>query len=601
MRLIAESSRLPPGRSGPRFVDANVFVDEGYRSERALAITRVLLSLLVVTAAFSDPAFASGPPSLLRPLLTANILIALAALVVVSRRPARWDLMIAVVHAVDVSIAAAVMLFTHSAAPLWLFAGFVMLAAAHRWGLRAAIVTALLLLFPLVVRLVLVTITPASVASVWPTDPGGWRVLIGWPAFLVTTGMLLASVVQVERQLRSEARALGEIVSGVQLRAGLKKTIATVVDGVMRLAHAKRAVLVVRETGTGRVYLCECSDSSAAPLRVSQIDASRLADYMLAGEAAAWYAERRAGRNGRLDAVAVDWTGSRSDDAPRSFPEPFLAAVGSFRRLMSLAFDVSGDFTGRLLLVDPQVDGDPEAALAFGLRIVGQLGPAVHNVYLLHRLRSRSAASERRRLARELHDGIIQGVLAVEIELHALSASAAQTSESLANELKELGSRLREEAATLRTMMQPWTRLEVAPDQLMKTIADAVDRFQRDTGITARFVTTVGRLDLSPRDCHEVSRVVQEALMNVRKHSGARNVVVRLTASDGAWHLSIEDDGRGFPKAPLRRVDLQQAHPTLWAIRERLGVLGGELTLESQPGRGARIEMDFPLPHHVSH
>jgi signal transduction histidine kinase len=602
MRSIAESSRFLPWRSGPRYAVVS-FGDEGYRSERALAITRVLLSLLVATAAFADPAFESGPSSLMRPLLAANMLIAAAILVIVSRRPSRWDLMIAVVHGIDLAIAATVMLFTHSASPIWLFAGFVLVAAAHRWGLRGAILTASAVIAPLVARFVLVTVTPASVASVWPTDPGGWRTLIGGPAFFVTTAMLLAYVVQVDRQLRAEAHAVGDIVSGVQLRRGFKQTIATVLQRVMRLAHAQRAVLVVREMSTGRAYLCECggTDSSGAPLRVSPIDASRLGDYMFAADVAAWYAERRPGRGGRVGAVALDWSGSRSDDAPRSFPEPFLAAVGSFRRLMAVAFDVSGDFSGRLFLVDPQVDGDPEAALAFSQRIVGQLGPAIHNVYLLHRLRSRSAASERRRLARELHDGIIQGVLAVEIQLHALSASAAETSESLANELKELGARLREEAAGLRVMMQPWTRLEVAPDQLMNTIASAVDRFQQDTGITARFVTTVGRLDLSPSECHEVARVVQEALMNVRKHSGARNVIVRLTSADGAWRLSIEDDGRGFPQEPLRRVDLRQAHPALWAIRERLGVLGGELTLESQPGRGARIEMDFPLPHHVSH
>jgi signal transduction histidine kinase len=417
------------------------------------------------------------------------------------------------------------------------------------------------------------------------------------------TGMLLAYVVQVEKQFRAEAHAVGDIMSAVQLRTGLKKTITTVLDGVAQLARADRALMVVHELNTGRAFLWECrrpAGSPGAAVRVSPIDADDLDDFLFDADTAAWYAERRSGRGGRIDAIALDLDGSRAPDAPRSFPEPLLEALGTFRRVMALGFDVGGDFKGRVFLVDPEVDGNPEAALAFGQRVVGQLGPAVHNVYLLHRLRSRSAASERARLARELHDGIIQGVLAVEIQLHALSAAAAETSQPLANELKELGARLREEAATLRAMMQPWSRLEVPPGQLVKTLADGVERFQRDTGITAKFITTVGRLNLSPRDCHEVSRVVQEALVNVRKHSGARNVMVRLSASDAAWHLAIEDDGRGFPQAPPRPADLRQAHPLLWAIRQRVGVLGGQLTLESQPGRGARIEMDFPMGHHAS-
>ena len=83
----------------------------------------------------------------------------------------------------------------------------------------------------------------------------------------------------------------------------------------------------------------------------------------------------------------------------------------------------------------------------------------------------------------------------------------------------------------------------------MNTIADVVQRFERETGITARFITPFDRIDLPARACGEVARVVQEALVNVRKHSGARNVFVRLAVADGVCRLAIDDDGRGFPFA----------------------------------------------------
>jgi two-component system sensor histidine kinase DegS len=178
---------------------------------------------------------------------------------------------------------------------------------------------------------------------------------------------------------------------------------------------------------------------------------------------------------------------------------------------------------------------------------------------------------------------------------------AAQTSQALATELTRLGHLLRGETARLRDMMQGLTPRELPPGQLMGTIAEVVQRFQLDTGITARFITPVDRLALSPRGCRELTRIVQEALVNVRKHSGARNVVVRLTPAAGVCQLSIDDDGQGFPYAGRRSLDLEQAHLSLWSIRERVRVLGGQITVESNPGRGARVEITFPVASHATH
>jgi len=210
------------------------------------------------------------------------------------------------------------------------------------------------------------------------------------------------------------------------------------------------------------------------------------------------------------------------------------------------------------------------------------------------------AANERARVALELHDGIIQGVLAVSLELHGLSARAAQTSPALATELTRLGDILRSETVLLRDMVQGLTPRELPPAQLIETLAAIVQRFQVDTGIRARFVTALDIIDLPPRACRELTRIVQEALVNVRKHSGARNVVVQLTAAGDACQLSIDDDGRGFPWTGRRAFDLEQAHLSLRSIRERVRVLAGQVTVESNPGRGARIEIPFPLGSHAT-
>jgi signal transduction histidine kinase len=426
---------------------------------------------------------------------------------------------------------------------------------------------------------------------------------------LLLAGYVIASGVviiflrfSVSHWARTEAATLAAVVSRVQMRLGLKHAMDVVFDALVRALDAKGALVVVRETSNGRVSLWEggrLAGPAAQPLRVIELDARSMEHYMFAPAAAAWFAVKRSPGAGQLDLVALDHDGLRIDE-PQEFPEAFLASIGPFRQLMAIGFEIPGEFTGRLFLRDPRAGRNRERALAFGQRIVAQLCPVVHNVYLLHRLRSRSAANERARLAREMHDGILQSVLGVQIQLHALSIPAAKNSRALASELNRLGTILRDETVTLRDLMRGLTPLELPPEQLMATLSDTILRFQQETGITARFMTPFDRLDLPPKACREVTRIVEEALVNVRKHSGARNVLVQLTAEDGVCRLSIDDDGRGFPYEGTFSTDMPRAHRHPKIIQERVRLLGGEVNVESDPMQGARVEISFPLAIHAT-
>src|SRR5204863_1945988 len=85
-----------------------------------------------------------------------------------------------------------------------------------------------------------------------------------------------------------------------------------------------------------------------------------------------------------------------------------------------------------------------------------------------------------------------------------------------------------------------------SPDQLGELLGLTVERFRRDTGINARFISDANTAALPMRTAIEVVRIVQEGLVNVRKHSAARTVIVRLRQRDSEWTVTIEDDGRGF-------------------------------------------------------
>jgi len=539
-------------------------------------------------------------------VLVGYVAFAFLAAALLSFSPQRWTVPAPVVHAVDLSVAAAVTLFSGDTNnPFWVLFLFTLLAAAYRWGLAETVATAFAAVLLLSVEAV---VAGLALHTGGPFFQGQFETsrLIMRSAYLLTAGVLTGYLADNEKQFRVEITAIAEIMSRADVRAGLRQTMAAVFDALLRLFEAKRALLVVHETGTDQLFMWEAGQSvkgSAPEIRSMRLESDNLSTYMFAPAAFAWHAVRRRRGGETFDIAAVDSSGSRlADPQPWTFSQEFLTAVQPFDRLLAVGIELGNEWTGRLFLVDPLVGADRMGVLGFGLRIVRQIAPAVQNVYLMRRLRSAAAAMERARIARELHDGVIQAVTGVEIQVAALSLRLANESPSVASELRRLKMILREEVVSLRELMHRMKPLELGPHQLVDALEDSVQRFQRETGISARFVTQLDRIALTPRACREVAQILHEALVNVRRHSGARNVFVRLTAVNGDCRLSIDDDGCGFPFAGrFSQADLEATRKGPLVIKERVRLLGGELTIESDPGRGARLEIAVPIATHGIH
>jgi signal transduction histidine kinase len=212
----------------------------------------------------------------------------------------------------------------------------------------------------------------------------------------------------------------------------------------------------------------------------------------------------------------------------------------------------------------------------------------------LHRLRRRAGAAERARVARELHDGAVQSLIAMEMQVDVVRRQA-EAGKPIGGELGRIQGLLREEVLKLRELMQQMKSIDVDAQRLLGVLHDTVERFQRETGITARFVTDVSDLDMPQRVCREVLRIVQEGLVNVRKHSGARHALVRLASSRDRWNVVVEDDGKGFPfTGRLNQEQMEEMGRGPTIIKERVRLLAGQLTVESTPGQGARLEVTVP-------
>ena len=127
-------------------------------------------------------------------------------------------------------------------------------------------------------------------------------------------------------------------------------------------------------------------------------------------------------------------------------------------------------------------------------------------------------------------------------------------------------------------------------------LAALIERFRVETNVDVTFTCDEADCGLRPAARREIGRIVQEALVNIRRHSGARHVTVRAGISNARWVVSIEDDGRGFPfSGRWSHWELEGAGQGPFVIRQRARALRATLSLESFPGRGARLEFGVPL------
>jgi Signal transduction histidine kinase len=274
---------------------------------------------------------------------------------------------------------------------------------------------------------------------------------------------------------------------------------------------------------------------------------------------------------------------------------PGFVATHDFDLMLSAGTSFGPDVSARVFLFEPQLGGGTEEQLRFLQQVTNQISPAVYNVYILRRLRSRAASVERGRVARELHDGVVQSLHAIAFRLYALRTSVLVDSPECKQELIDIQQLVQNETTSLRTLIHQLKPVDFDPRHLVDFLAGMIERYRYETGIGAKFVCDVGDCTLRPQACREIAGIVQEALANVQKHSGAENVLVRLAAESGRWILTVEDDGRGFAfSGRLSQSELEKIRGGPLVIKERVRSLGGELTIESKPSQGARLVITFP-------
>ena len=234
--------------------------------------------------------------------------------------------------------------------------------------------------------------------------------------------------------------------------------------------------------------------------------------------------------------------------------------------------------------------------LAWFERISRHIGPVAGKRFPAAPLRARAIEAERSRISRDLHDGILQTLLSIEIQLDVLRRQVAATPEQAAAGLANLQQTVRNESAELRRMVTDMRPVRVQSADLVDLMIGFAERFRNESNLALDVLIDSVEVQAPDRVCRELFQIYREALNNIKKHAKASHVVVKLSQDDSRLVLVVDDNGEGFSFAGRFTGDeLDRLRLGPISIKERTRTVGGVLTVESNPGHGARLTIEIPL------
>jgi signal transduction histidine kinase len=270
-----------------------------------------------------------------------------------------------------------------------------------------------------------------------------------------------------------------------------------------------------------------------------------------------------------------------------------VAVVGAVLALLSALFTPRGEMASVWVTM---AAGGSALAIALNKRYLDQRlsNTLRHNVIIRSQAQGAREA-ERERIAADFHDGPLQSFISFQMRLEVVKKLLTRDVKAATEELLELQALCRHQVSELRSFVRSMRPADEGVS-LPASLSRMVDQFQRDTGITATFSSGDLHDPAETEMSLELLQIVRETLNNIQKHSGATRMALSVGMRDRHIELKAEDNGGGFPftgSFNLEELELLRMGPV--SIKRRVKMLGGELQLESHPGRGASVQIRIPL------
>ena len=377
----------------------------------------------------------------------------------------------------------------------------------------------------------------------------------------------------VAREQNRELEALHRAAIDIYGELALDTVLTKVVDQARQLLDAQYgAVSVIDKEGTIQEFVTSGID----PLIEARIGDPPVGHGLLG-------VVLHEGRHLRIEDITKD---PRRHGFPDHHP--------MMRSLLAVPIVCKGPFRGNLYVAEKTTHDEfaveDEETL---VRFATEASIAIDNAHLNAQVRHLAVAEERALLAREMHDGMAQVLAYVNTKAQAVRAYLRnQKVEEAGEQLDQLAAAAREVYTDVREGILALRSQPELGESFHDALSTFLDRWREQSGVSGE-LTMDPELVIPSRVELQLLRIVQEALSNVRKHSGAELAYIELRREKDMIVAEVRDDGSGFDPEHRELADLPRFG--LAIMRERAEGIGGSLQLISKAGEGTRVLAELPL------
>ncbi len=478
-------------------------------------------------------------------------------------------------HWVDVAWYVLLISLSNGASSIFFFGFFfAILVASFRWGfasgLRVTIISTLLF----------TVIGLATAARGLEVELN--RSLVR-PVYLLTLGYMMAYWGGYEIALKRRMQLLREVSTLSNPRFGIDRTIGTLLER-LRAYYDADTVLLVSSTAVDEYQMRrgDRRDPDGAVLTVPL--PVELATQLLAlpEDQAVLYQRQVRPWQLRQQGYAVNIvTGERTSMG--LVESGLLLATLESDAFISLPLRFGSESLGRLYLTAKRNSFELQD-IDLLQQVFKSIMPVIDNIRLVDRLASEAADEERQRIARDLHDSVIQPYIGLQMGLAAIKSKHANGGANVAEELDRLFRLANDGIADLRGYVSGLKQGGERGDSLQASINRFTKKFSQATGINVDFEAK-GDFRCNDRLGAEVFQMVAEGLSNIRRHTHAANASVELLRENGCLMLRVKNEGSHIPAKSF----------TPRSISERATALGGYARVEQLPDDGTTVVVQIPL------
>jgi signal transduction histidine kinase len=552
--------------------------------EMQIAYARPAIALLAIACLLELRSVKDAEQALA--LLTAYLVASLVVLGLErALRTYNWHLPLAC----DVLVVGLYLYFSTEMMPAWFLVFLVAFAAGYRWNLKLAMFLSFGLLL-LAVALRLNRLGPDGPA------PSAMFYLPVFAATLLGAGGM-AFLGDRNRRFTEQQEFLNRVSGSMHVELGLAESLRLLLEDLCEEFETEEALLAYRDADLERIFLWQFKAGESERMTPDNLPLTRADGFLLDDMDASLCWNSLEGKG-----TGFGWDRRNMQNLkimPR-IPGPTQQEF-HMQNFLTVAFDQSNHPVGRLFLLNRKSGRRPftQDELAWFEKVARHVSSPLENVFLLRHLRVRAIEAERSRISRDLHDGILQTLLSIEIQLDVLRrkvVSQPEHPEQLEAGLASLQQTVKNEGGELRHMVTDLRPLRVQSADLVDLMRGFAERFRNESALALDLLVDSVDLQAPDRVCREIFQIYREALNNIKKHAKASHVVVKLTQDDSRLSLVVDDNGEGFSFAGRFTGDeLDRLRLGPISIKERTRTVGGVLTVESNPGHGARLTIEVPL------